>query len=216
MTVSTKFDKIFEVKKKLSVIFSTFLIVFAIAVSVIVFFLPANKRKVGKRDYGVQIFAEDIVISKGEKVENFYTLSRDAEVEIEIENSSLVKIEENNLIALKQGETSLTITASVGESYDSCTIEIQITDDKRIVVSAIENCTIVNDKIFAQQKEFSVNIEFFNNIGKLDNFKYDIVCEDDGVTYSKGFMGIKFTAEHDFSFNITFGDNSKRIEVVFN
>lgn len=193
------------------------MIIFAIAVSAIVFFLPKDKSAESKEDFGVEIIAQDLSVEKGKTVENFYTLSRnDAEVSFEIEMPDLVRIDDNDLTALKQGQTSITIFATVGESHASCTIEIKITDDKRVVISAVEECEIENGKIIAKSEIFAIQIEFFDSVGKLDNFTYNISCQDASVKFNKQVTSIVFKSKHDFSFEISFdGDTTRKIDVVF-
>lgn len=206
-------------------IFSISLIVIAVAIMAIVYFVPkysnhssgANTQG-GGRTVSIQVTAHDIEIIKGQKFENFYTVSnKDALITFEIDKAELVEIEGDNITALKQGETNIKIIAEEGNEKDSCTIKVKISADKYAAISANSNCTILNDIIYTESSVCSIKIEFFDNYGNPINSTYSIICDDATVKFKKRSSEVIIMTDHSVVFSISFdnGEVVQSVQVVY-
>ena len=218
MKKQTKCDKIDSVKNKLKVIFSSVLILCAVVVSAIVFFVPLNKDHGTESEANnVKVVSQDINIVKGEKAENFYSVNKsNAVVYFVIENETLIKIDGDDLIGLKQGETKVTIIAKADESETSCTIEVKISDNKKCEIKAKENCTIEDNKILASANAFSISVNFYDNYGKTIVCDYEVSSSVASTKFLKRMDELVIKGSQDFDLTLTFDeDTSITLQVSF-
>lgn len=208
-------------KKNLSLIFSILLIVFAIAISAIVFFVPKGRKNtiapIGKET--IKIIANDLEIVKGQKHENFYSVSnKNAVVSFEIEKEDLVQIDGDDITALKQGETNIKIIAKALEEEISCVIRVKISSDKFATISAKANCRISDNRVITESFICSIKVSFFDNYGNPATGNYLITNLDSSAVVTKRAGEIFIQTDHSFEFNIEFenGELSLTIQVVFN
>ena len=179
----------------------------------IAFFVPKNSfgtNKTGAQTGGsttvaIQVTAHDIEIVKGQKIENFYTVSNEnAKVSFDIERADLVQIEGDDITALRQGETNIKIIAQNGDEEDSCTIKVRISADKYATISALSNCSISENKIYAQGCACAIKIEFFDNYGEKASCDYELLCDDATVILKSYPTEVIIKSSHSFSFKIYF------------
>lgn len=204
-------------QKKISYIVTILIIVFAIVISAIVFFVPKNGgASCHEFDQSVFILAPSkLTIAKGDKVEDFYSVSNpSADVTFDVEKETLVKIENNDITGLKQGITNVKIIASIGEVEVTHTIIVTIEDEKRAEISSGENCYIADNVVYAKAEMFTLDIEFFDNAGNCLNCDFSCSCKDNDVNISKRFSTLIIKTSHDALISIVFDNGcTKTINV---
>lgn len=204
-------------KNKLSVIFSGLIVAIAIAMIVVVFLVPKQPKKNESNSFEYsKVYSSDVEMNVGDRIDNFFSVSgKDANVQIIVEDESLLKIEGDSLIALKQGITKVTIKLISLNSQPSCTITVKIKGNKWAEAVAIQNCEIVDGKIMTNSDVFSIGFKFFDVYGQPASYSYSYAFPS-GVRVRKGTGEIQIYATNSFSFELFFGENgnSQIIEVI--
>ena len=195
-------------KQKWGYVLTGLVFVVAIAISAVTFLVPKNSNP---KENSVTISAEDITMTRGDIVEDFYSITDDSiEVKFEIENKNLVSIQGNDIKGLRQGQTKVKIIANVEENEVSQTINVVIKDDETCIVSAGENCYIENEIIYAQSTMFSINLNFYDKIGEKIGYDFEITSEDAITTTRFGTVIVE--TEKDCMLKIVF--NSRMSEKI--
>lgn len=191
------------------------LILCAVVISAVIFFVPKNKKASPvNADFSLEVSAQDLNIKKGERREGFYTVSQEnASISFDIENENLVKIENRTLIALAEGKTNLTITARLQGNAHEVTISITISDEKTVTISPLENCRVQEGRIFADQNVFAFDINIFDCQGQPISYPYECRTPE-GVTMKRDVQGLIFKASQSFTLTIILGSQEISFDVV--
>ena len=116
--------KFLHMAKKLKFIISGLVLLGLSAILVIVYF------PVGKNDSKFDLFtvsSSDITMTIGDEKSNFYTASHEgAEVEIIIDDETIVELSDGKLIALKVGKTKVTVNATYNTQVSSTSFYVQV------------------------------------------------------------------------------------------
>ena len=164
----------------------------------------------------LSIEANDISLNEGERSENFYSVSdSNAVIEYESEDSSIFRIENGVLYAVKAGKTTITLTATKNSIVAKTSFSLTIlTSEYSCQICINSGGTFYDGNLYVEENTLcSFSIDLFDKAAQeINNYSVECFITNGGtiiheltlfdfVTTKDCVISLHFL-EIDFSFNI--------------
>mgnify|MGYP001622852937 CR=1 FL=1 len=164
-------------KKVSTIILSCILLLISVILLIVFLVIPNNVSDAVKP---LTIYSQDYNIIVGDKIENFYDVSKnDAVISFEVEDKNIIKIEGTNLIAENPGHTKIIIKASNVDEYTQTTIEINVyLPDYSLKINPVFNCNYLGNNLYCHGEICQFQIEIFDkNNNVMPDVNLKVECE---------------------------------------
>ncbi len=166
------------------------------------FLLPQNSE-----ENILRVYANDLSLLVGEKIENFYTVSKkDTFIKFEIENENVIKIEDDCMYALDAGKTNVTIIAEKDGKQAKTIINVLVfNNDYCYSVITVDNCEFSENTLFCFSNICQFRVEIYDKNNNLMT-DYDLSYNCDKAKITKEFLNYKIEVEEDCQILFTLQD----------
>ena len=187
---------------KLVIITSCVLLLLSLSLMIFFFLLPQNSEK-----NILRVYANDLSLLVGEKIENFYTVSmKDTFIKFEIENENVIKIEDDCMYALDAGKTNVTIIAEKDGKQAKTIINVLVfNNDYCYSVITVDNCEFSENTLFCFSNICQFRVEIYDKNNNLMT-DYDLSYNCDKAKITKEFLNYKIEVEEDCQILFTLQD----------
>ena len=199
-------------KKMCTILFSSVFLIIAV-VLLLVFLLPKKDDKlILTTNQTVTNSANDIILSVGNKLYNYYELSdKSAKLTFELDKQGIININEEMIEGLKVGEVNVVMTATNKTSTTKKQFKVTVCENEHtIMFESVNNCIISENTIFATANVFQFNVKVKN----IENITYDIISNKESTIIDKGFSSVMVITNEDCI--LTFMFNELNIKISLN
>ena len=139
--------------------------ILVISLTLLICFVVVKNDKISSEPLTLE--ASDITLTVGEKTKNFFTVSNEnAQIEIIADDPTLFSIVDNELVALKPGNTKITISASFDGDKAKTSFILTIENESyTYLVSPIQNCTFSENSLYMSSNACQFSIQLFDKVG---------------------------------------------------
>lgn len=130
----------------------------------------------------LRVNANDITLYKGDIIENYYFISnKDAMIEIEVDKTGIINIDENRIEALSVGEVNVTINVSLDESVAKDTFKVTVKNyDYSFEFDSLNGC-YYKDMLYVTNDLCYFKFNILDEYGKKMNVTIDSQVNNDAV-----------------------------------
>lgn len=186
-------------------------------VLLLVFLLPKKDDKlILTTNQTVTNSANDITLSVGNKLYNYYELSdKSAKLTFELDKQGIININEEMIEGLKVGEVNVVMTATTKTSATKNQFKVTVFENEyKIMFESVNNCIISENTILTTANVFQFNVKVKNiENTELENITYSIISNKENTIIDKSFSSVMIITNEDCILTFMFNELNIKISV---
>lgn len=208
-------DKIlyyFYVKKKIFISLTCFgLLAIGIVILLVFFAFRDGKDLSLKTNDNLTNYTDDISLSVGSKVYDYYELSdKTAELSFELDKYGIIYIDETMIEGLSAGVVNVVMTAKTKNATTKTEFVVRVYENENTIdFIALSNCSFEGDTIIITDNVFQFKIEVRDKLNnKVENVNYNITSNKPSTEIYKEFSSIMIVTNENCILTFIFPDLS--------
>lgn len=197
-----------EKKKIYFILFSCLFLVLAIALTLV---FVVSKNKSNSSNDVLTCYVEDVYMTVGDEVFNYYTINDEsAELYFEVNKSNIISIDKNKITGLKPGIVKVSVTAKTENAVTKTEFYVKVfAETYTYNFIPISNCEFDEEIIIITDYTFQFKIEVYNKLYNLvSNPVYQITSNNDDIVIQNNFGIITVSVVAECNLTIIFDNPS--------